>query len=313
MSVDDELHRLSAAQHGFVTRADARVAGLSAEALRHRIRRGDWVPYGRRVLHRSGTPWTRASPLMRAVLDAGPGAVVSHTTAAAWWGLPGFDLLTIHITRPRGTTSAPAAFGDHVHEVLDLSTDQITVLDGVPIVRPERAVFELCATTHPQRAERALDTGWSKALYSGVSLRRIHRELACRGRGGTVVMRELLRARGPGWIPPASNLEARFETITRDALLGTWRRQVDLGDDAHWCGRVDFVSSTLPLIVEVQSERYHSALIDQAHDAVRRNSLEDAGLVVVEVWDRQIWTARHEVVAAVRNGVARAKARQRAA
>ena len=131
---------------------------------------------------------------------------------------------------------APPTFVDQLHEVLDLSTDQVTVLDGVPIVRPERAIFELCATTHPLRAERALDTGWSKALYSGDSLRRIHRELACRGRGGTVSSCASCSApvdpagsrRLPTWRP-------RFETIMRGALLGTWRRQVDLGDDARWC------------------------------------------------------------------------------
>ncbi len=312
MNGDDALYELAEAQHGFVTRFQAQCAGLSRAALLHRMRHGDWTPHGRRVLHRSGTPWTRASPLMRAVLDAGPGAVVSHTTAAAWWGLPGFDLLTIHITRPRGTTCAPVVFADHVHEVLDLTSEQVTVLDGVPIVRAERVIFELCATTHPLRAERALDTGWAKALYSGASLRRIHRELACRGRGGTVLLRELLRARPPGWIPPASNLEARFETIVREALLGTWRRQVDLGDDVRWCGgrlRFDHAPAdrrgaerALPLSPHRPSPRRRPA-----------ERLEDAGLVVVEVWDRQIWTPRHEVVAAIREGIVRANARAHAA
>jgi very-short-patch-repair endonuclease len=200
-------------------------------------------------------------------------------------------------------------FAHCVHEVLDLSSDQITVLDGVPIVRPERAIFEPCATTHPLRAERALDTGWSKSLYSGDSVRRIHRELACRGRGGTVLLRELLRARPPGWVPPASNLEARFALITGEALLGEWRRQVNLGDDSRWCGRVDFFSTKWPLVVEVQSERYHSALSDKAHDAARRKRLEDAGLVVVEVWDTQVWHSRQGVVVKVREGVARARTR----
>jgi very-short-patch-repair endonuclease len=313
MNAEAELYELAARQHGFVTRFQARAAGLSRSALYHRICRGEWTTQGARVLQRRGTPWTRASPLMRAVLDAGPGAVISHTTAAAWWGLPGFDLLSIHVTRPRGTTCAPAAFAGHLHEVLTLSTDQVTVLDGVPIVRPERAIFELCASTHPLRAERALDTGWSKSLYSGDSLRRIHKELAKSGRGGTVLLRSLLKARPRGWVPPASNLESRFETITREALLGEWRRQVDVGDDTRWCGRVDFKSTQWPLVVEVQSERYHTALTDRAHDAARRQDLKDAGLVVVEVWDTQVWHARHDVVAAIRDGVARAKPRQPAA
>jgi very-short-patch-repair endonuclease len=309
MNADDKLYELAARQLGFVTRADVRVVGLGRKAMRHRIARGDWVVHGPRVLQRSGAPWTKASPLMRAVLDAGTGAVLSHATAAAWWGLPGFDLRTIDVTRPRGMTGTPAAFADRVHEVLTLSTDQVTVLEGVPIVRPERLILELCATAHPARAERALDTGWSKALYSGDSLRSVHRELAASGRSGIVLMRELLAARPPGWVPPASGLEARFIAVTREFCLGEWRRQVDLGSVQHWCGRVDFVSKNLPLVVEVQSERYHSALTDQAHDLARRTGLESAGFTVVEVWDTQLWHAKHEAVAAVRDGIRRCRTR----
>src|SRR5262245_40841937 len=252
MNADDELHEIAARQLGFVTRCDARTAGLSRAAMRHRIARGEWIVHGQRVLRRAGAPWTKASPLMCAVLDAGPGAVLSHGAAAAWWGLPGFDLRPIDVTRPRGLTGAPATVADRVHDVLTLATAQVTVLEGIPIVRPERLILELCATAHPARAERALDTGWAKGLYSGESLRRIHSDLAASGRSGIVLMRELLAARPPGWVPPASNLEARFMAVAREAGLGEWRRQVDVGSDHRWCGRVDFVSTVLPLIVEVQ-------------------------------------------------------------
>jgi very-short-patch-repair endonuclease len=184
----------------------------------------------------------------------------------------------------------------------------VTVLEGVPIVRPERLMLELCATAHPMRAERALDAAWSKGLCSGDSLRRVHAELAKSGRNGIVLMRALLDARPPGWIPPASGLEARFMAIVRDACLGQWRRQVDVGSEERWCGRVDFLACNLPLIVEVQSERYHSALTDQAHDAARRANLEDTGFTVVEVWDTQVWHAKHEVLAVVREGIRRVRA-----
>ena len=312
MSADDDLHELAARQLGFVTRLDARSAGWSTSALRHRVARGDWIAHGRYVLQRAGAPWARGSPLMRAVLDAGAGSVVSHTTAAAWWGLPGFDLRPIHVTRPRGITSHPARYADRLHAVLTLASEQVTVLDGVPIVRPERALFELCGTAHPGRAERALDAAWSRGLCSGASLRRVHRQLAESGRAGTVVMRELLEARPPGWVPPASNLEARFMSIARDAGLGEFRRQVDVGDGS-WCGRVDFLAVAVPLVVEVQSERYHTALTDQAHDTARRAAIESSGFVVLEVWDRQLWHDRQRVVAAVRDAVLRAAANRRAA
>lgn len=301
------IRKLAEDRHGFARRHDARAAGLSRWQVRAQIDAGEWIEEGPRVLRRAGAPWTKASSLMRAVLDAGPGAVVSHGTAAAWWGLPGFDLLTVHITRPRGLTGCRVSFGQVVHTVLDLSTHQVTVLDGIPIVRPERLAFELCACVHPLRAERAIDTGWSKGLFSGPSLRRLHAELAERGRKGTVVMREILDARPPGYVPPASGLEGRVKQILAEAGLGEFRRQVDLGDD-RWVGRVDFLHEKLPVIVEVQSERYHTALLDEAHDAARKAALEAAKFVVVEVWDTDVWHRRTAVVDAVREGLRRARA-----
>jgi very-short-patch-repair endonuclease len=96
--------------------------------------------------------------------------------------------------------------------------------------------------------------------------------------------------------------------VAAEARLGEWRRQVDVGSSDQWCGRVDFLSSELPLIVEVQSERYHVALSDQAHDEARRAALESAGFTVAEVWDHQLWHAKHDVIAAVREGIRRARA-----
>ena len=45
----------------------------------------------------------------------------------------------------------------------------------------------------------------------------------------------------------------------------------------------------MPLILEVQSERFHSSLIDQQLDAHRIERLERAGHVVVQVTDVQAW------------------------
>jgi hypothetical protein len=130
MNADDELHELAARQLGFVTRMDARTAGLSRDAMRHRIARGDWIGHGARVLRRTGAPWTKASPLMCAVLDAGPGAVLSHGAAAAWWGLPGFDLRPVDVTRPRGLTGAPTSLADRVHDVRTLGGFVVVATGG---------------------------------------------------------------------------------------------------------------------------------------------------------------------------------------
>jgi very-short-patch-repair endonuclease len=109
-----------------------------------------------------------------------------------------------------------------------------------------------------------------------------------RGRNGTAVLRDLVDERGEDYTPPASNLEARaMELFERVGLC--MARQIDSGGD-DWTGRVDFRSiDHRRLIVEVQSERYHSALLDRAADDARRAQLEDDGFVVVEVTDVELW------------------------
>jgi very-short-patch-repair endonuclease len=294
-----DLLDLAGRQHGYVRRDDVRAAGVSRKLERAWVERGDWIRDGERLLRRRGAPESKASRLMRVVLDAGPGGFVSHGTAAAWWGLPGFDLARPHVTRHRGITGAPPTLPCRLHEVVDLTPRQVTVLDGVPIVRPERLAFELFGSSHPLRAARATETAWSKGLVSGPSLRAVFDELAGRGRAGTVAMREFLEHHDDLWVPPASNLEARFAELVRGHGLGPYRRQVDLGDD-HWVGRVDFLHQRFPLVVEVQSERYHTALLDRAHDARRLAALAAGGVTVVEVWDREVWHDRAALVHRIR-------------
>lgn len=82
---------------------------------------------------------------------------------------------------------------------------------------------------------------------------------------------------------------------------------MDLGDD-EWCGRVDFLHPTLPLVAEIQSERYHTSLVDRAADARRRERLEAAGLQVIEIWDVDVF---HRPTS-VRDAIAAAERRCRA-
>lgn len=302
----ERLCGLAASQHSYVQRYDARALGFTDRTIRGWIARGEWIAEGPRLLRRAGAPPGPGPDLMRAVLDAGTGAVISTPTVAAWWGVPGFDLLRPHVSRPRGITGMRPNFAAHLHEVTDLTTDQVTVLEGVPVVRPDRMAFELLATMPRARAVRAIETAWAKGLLSGASLRTTFDQLASRGRNGTVAMREFLETHPVDWVPPASNLEARFAAIMSQAGLGTWRRQVDLGATA-WVGRVDFLHDVHPLVVEVQSERYHTALVDRAADAARTAELEAAGFTVVEVWDSAVWHDRPHVLATVRQGLARAR------
>jgi len=300
MRHDDDLRDLAARQHNLVSRADALALGLDDVAWRRAASSGQWVRVAPRVLRVAGAAPARGESVMAAALDVGLDARVSHSTAAAWWGLPGFRLSPVHLVRTRQTTR-PTELA-HVHRIRRLEPRWCTTLEGIPIVRPEMVILQLCATEHPARAERALDNAWNLRLLSGRSLRSLFAEHGERGRNGIALLRQLVDARGDDYVPPASNLEARFERVV-EPLPVAFRRQVDLGDDA-WTGRVDFLAVDRPLVVEVQSERYHSALLDRTADALRVERLSDAGFVVIEVTDTELWTDG----AAVRARVATAAA-----
>jgi very-short-patch-repair endonuclease len=264
-------------------------ADMSRQMVWRFVRSG-WVALTPRVLVRRGAERTFHQRLMAAVLDAGPNAFLSHAAAAALWRIAGFGLLhlrQIDVTRPRGGTRRPSAIA-HIHEVLDLEPDHMTVLDGIPVSTPTRTIFELAGSVHPHRAERACDSAWAKNLTSRALLDRMLEDWADRGRAGTVLMRELLEARAFGYVPPASNLESRFNHLAEKHMIGPFRRQIDLGGQT-WIGRVDFLHERCPLVVEVLSELYHAALVDEDADARRFAQLREVGFEVEPVWDHELW------------------------
>jgi very-short-patch-repair endonuclease len=309
----NELLELAGRQHGVVSRPQVRALGLPPHVTRHLLRPQDWVWETSQVARRLGAPVTEAQRLMTAVLDAGGDAAVSHLPGGRWWGLYGCSLRPVHVVR----TGATRRRSDRavVHRVRALPPHWVTTLDGVRICRPELVALQLFAVCTFDRAERLVDSLWSMRLLSGPSLIRFVDEMGASGRNGIAGVRKYLEPRGPNYVPPASGLESRAKTLFDDAAI-PMRRQVDSGDHAYWTGRVDFRHDRLPLVVEVQSERYHTALADKEADARRIAALRAAGYVVVEVTDVELFAAPGVVLdrvwAAILEAEANVRARARA-
>lgn len=317
---DTQLRMLAATQRALVTTDQARNLGYSKK---QRVRLFDgrrWERLTPRVARLVGAPVTPEQMALAAVLDAGAGAALGGSSAAAWWGIPGNHLEPLHVVRARDRANTPAR-SDQRHEPLLLPSSHVVTLDGIPTQVPARALFDIAGTRRRgaelpwfiERMERMVDNAWSASLVSGVTLHAMLDEMACRGRPGIQVMREVLATRGLDYEPPASNLEARVSKVLADGGLPEMRRQVNTGDETGWIGRVDLRDVDLPLILEVQSERFHSSLIDKQMDALRIQRLEQAGFVVVEVTDVQVWHRPHELLALVREGRRRAALRVRRA
>ena len=253
---------------------------------------------------RVGSAPTESQRLTIAVFAAGPDAALSHVPAGGHWGLGGCSTRAPCVVRTRTRRRSPD--GVRVRVVRELPARWVTVLDGVPVVCPELCALQLFADCRPERAERLVDRLWSMRLLSGPSLQRFIDEMGRSGRNGTAGVRAYLDARGDGYVPPASGLESRVRQILLDAGIRV-RSQVDAGSAERWTGRVDFVVEGSSVVIEVQSEKFHTALTDRQADAERRRRLEAAGCTWVEVWDVDVWAAPQRVLEAVLDGIERAR------
>lgn len=288
MRMPDLLH-LASLQHSVLTHRQLRDHGLTDRQIRylcdcHRLER--LTPSTYRV---GGAAPTVESAALAGVLRAGDRAALTTTSALAWWGLPGFTIEPLQVVRPHGAGQVTNhAVTVHVSRLLP--DHHRTLLRGVPVVTPARAIFDAAATLRPERTEQVLEKAWARHLVTGQVLHSMLDELATRGRPGISVMRTLLADRPPAYRPHESGLELRFTRLLADAGEHPMDRQVDVGGGC-WIGRVDFVDRAARVIVEVQSLEHHGTSLERAADAARIAALEAAGWTVIEVTEHELWFA----------------------
>lgn len=94
----DEILRFLAGQGQIIARSQAIGMGLDAETVRNRVRYGDWQRLMTGVYAAFTGPPKREAEIWAALLRAGPGATLSHWTAAERHGLIDKPSVAIHLT-----------------------------------------------------------------------------------------------------------------------------------------------------------------------------------------------------------------------
>ncbi|MEZ5141404.1 MAG: type IV toxin-antitoxin system AbiEi family antitoxin domain-containing protein [Acidimicrobiales bacterium] len=278
-SVHDRVLEIAASQHGLVTPRQAYDAGLTRGALAHQ-RHGDFIRMAPGVLVRTGTPATPEQAMLAAQLDAGAAAVLALATAAAHWGYPGFELLPPQVCSPRPRRHRQVQLGVH-HTSTRLPDTDVTQDGPFRFTTPARTLFDLAGSLPLGRLERLVDRAWAERLVSGRQLRQLLAMRATQGRAGIVAMRQLLRERGDDYRPPDSGLERRAIEVLQQAGIRDFDRQAETGDDDAWIARVDLRHRRHPVVVQIDSDRYHRSIADQRKDEAETRALIEAGFIVV--------------------------------
>lgn len=281
--MDERMEALASSQHGLITHRQALALGLTESAIRHRRRNGYFSDVRRQVYRLPGAIESSRLQALAAVLAAGRNAALSHASAAALHGFARFTIEPLTVSMPRRRRSLA---GVRLEQSLALSLHHCRTVDAIPCTSVARTLFDLCGDLSPGRAERTLDSALARRAVTLPALWRILDDLAEHGRAGTVLLRTLLTERGPRYVPPESELEARFISLARNHGLPAPELQVDLGDGDIWIGRVDFVFRRALLVVEVDGAEFHDSLSDRRRDAERDAQLVAAGWTVLRLrWD----------------------------
>ncbi len=297
---------LAARQHGLIRASQLVELGIPPSSLAHATSAGHLERLSDRVLRIGGSAHTIDQAAMAAALDV-PGGAVAGLSAAALWQLPGFELEPVHVLTDR----TPHRGGPHlgiVHTSTRFTPSQVVELRGIPVTTPLRTLCDLAGRLHYDRLDLLCERMLAKRLLRVSQLHEHVAELPLRGGArGTSAIRRLALERGPDHRPVESGLEHRFQSILHDAGEAPFERQVDLGDDDGWIGRVDFADRPYRLIAEVQSDLFHSNHIDRARDDVRNSRFRRAGWTLLEIREFDIWHRPDRAVAVVRDARRRAQ------
>jgi hypothetical protein len=222
---------------------------------------------------------------MAAVLACGPGAVLSHRSAARLHELRDWGYTRIEVTVPR--RSRRAHDGVLVHCSTTLTPADVTVVNNIPVTTVARTLLDLGDVLNQRQLERGFDQA---ELAETLDLNAINDQLARNPtRRGAKKVRTVLATHYIGRTPTWSENEELLLSITRGLNLPDPETNAFIVlDDGGPPLRADFVWRDRKIIVEADSERWHASRQRMETDRRRDQRLTAAGWRVIRTTWKQM-------------------------
>lgn len=273
-----------------ISRTQLLSLGLSSDAIQRRLCSGRLTQLHRGVYVSGGSPATRERRWAAAVLACGPGAVLSHLSAAALWALSEADPVVIDVSVRSRVRRSRA--GIRVHRPRRLASEDGTALRGIPVTTMPRTLIDLAMTLGSRSLERCLD----EAQYLGLLDSGELAAALCRHRGhpGAVRLRATLERHSPGSTRTRSRLEEKFFELVRRSGLPLPEVNARLGPYT-----IDFLWAEQRLAVETDGRRAHERTAARERDYRRDAWLAAHDFNGLRFTWRQVHERPEEVLAAL--------------
>jgi len=305
---DGEIAQIAARQHGLITLEQLREFGISKDLAYQRGRAGRLHRVHEGV-YSVGHPLLTAEGLwLAAVLACGPGAVLSHRSAAALWGIRDDDPhLSIDVTAPNRRGRKPPGIAAHRHAVL--APRDCTSVRGIPCTTVEKTLLDLAAVIPVWQLRKALAEAEVLRVVDLAALRALLRR--SRGRRGVARLRTLLDELHPQTKRTRSELERLFLRMCRRGHLPEPEVNAPLDIDGHVL-KPDFLWREAGLIVEADGRRFHDTGSAFQSDRRREQRLQLAGWRVSRCTWEQVENEPRRLASTVRGLLAQPNPRRRA-
>jgi hypothetical protein len=268
------VERVAARQWGVVSRAQALDAGLTRHQIARRISSGRWIVLRRGVFAIAGTPPSWEQAVVGAVLRAGEGAVASHFTAGAIWGLPNFgrEYLEISTDRPERRRIP----GVVTHRTVAFLAAEHTVLRGIPVSSVARTLVDCSSRLSVPQLGTATDHGLRTGQLRLEDLRRCVAGLPPAPGRHPRKIQAILSKRLVGYDPGESGLQMHFARglVEHGCPEPVLEHQVRLGRKKY---RVDLSYPEVKVGIEIDSWEWHHTRTAFDGDRSRANDLVTAG------------------------------------
>jgi very-short-patch-repair endonuclease len=293
---DTAIWTLVTRQHGAIARRQLLKLGLSPRQIERRIATGRLHPVWRGVYAVGRPQLGRRGRWMAAILACGPGAALSHGSAATLWGFGKEQGGTIDISVPvrrRGRRR-----GIRIHRRTEGVLEDVLTRDGIPLTSPIRTLIDQATRLWPMQLERAVNEADKLDRVRADALRESLDDY--RGQPGVAPLRKLLDPLA--FRLSDSELEQRMRPLARAAGLPTPETRALVNGY-----EVDFYWPELGIVVEADGLRYHRTASQQKRGLERDQAHLAAGMWPLRFSHWQIRYDRAHVQKILRSAVRRAQ------
>jgi hypothetical protein len=277
---DAAIAQIAFHQHGVVTLDQLRAAGLGAGAIELRVRHGRLHRLHRGVYAVGHARLSQEGRWLAAVLSLGDGALLSHVSAAALWGIRHSSSKDVHVTVPT-PGGRQRRRGVTVHRSLTLAAHDADELDGIPVTSVSRTLLDLAGMLAPGPLERAIERSLAARLFD---LRAVEAVLEANSRRpGAAALAEIIARIHDE--PSLTKLELEALMLDLCQAHGLERPEVNVLVEGL---EVDFLWRSQRLIVETDGREFHQTPIAFARDRERDERLIVRGYRVVRFTYRRV-------------------------